>query len=104
MVLSVLERLLVLNLLPFAKGDLTLLRVVREFEGAIGFTDEELQALQFTRNEKGTQWKDVVDPKEFVVEETIRQLLIDAITAKSDNKDLKLEEYDLYERLNAPKE
>jgi hypothetical protein len=64
--LNVLERLLLLNLLP-AEGDLTTIRIVRQLREELSFSEEEHAKLKFrTAGENQIRWEDdVVDDKEF---------------------------------------
>ena len=55
--LSVMDRLLLLRLLP-RQGNLTTLRIVRDLERELSFSEGEHTALQFVNNEDGTMsWK-----------------------------------------------
>ena len=53
MKLTVLERLLLLRLLP-RQGNLTTLRIVRDMERELGFSEEEHAALQFVNSDDGS--------------------------------------------------
>ena len=54
--LTVLERLLLLRVLP-KQGNLTTLRIVRELERDLSFSEEEHAALQFVTEGVSVRWK-----------------------------------------------
>ena len=56
MELTVIERLLLLKLLP-EQGNLTTLRIVRDMQGALSFSEDEHKALQFTNDGRELKWK-----------------------------------------------
>lgn len=59
--LTVLERLLLLRLLP-RQGNLTTLRIVRDLERELSFSEEEHAALQFVNNADGSvSWQSGAD-------------------------------------------
>ena len=77
-----LERLLVLKLLP-RHGNLTTLRIVRELERELSFSEEEHAALQFVNHENGAvTWK-ASDDKEKDVElgEVAHRLVLEGLAA-----------------------
>jgi len=54
--LSVLERLVLLNVLP-REGTVTTVKIVRELRETLSFSEEEHAALKFERTESGgTEW------------------------------------------------
>ena len=57
MELTVLERLLLLQLLP-AKGALTMIRVMHDLRQELGFSEEELRLLQFKQEGDQLRWED----------------------------------------------
>ena len=65
-VLTVKERLVLLNLLP-AEGNLTTLRLVREAREVLSFSDEENEALHFEQINDRLRWSDEA-PQEAEVE------------------------------------
>lgn len=66
MVLTVKERLVLLNLLP-AEGNLVTLRLVREAREALSFSEEENAVLQFEQINDRLKWSDEA-PQEAEVE------------------------------------
>ena len=61
--LSVLDRVLLLHHIPRMIGDATTLRVLRDFEHDLGFTEEEHKLLNFRTDENGTHWDPGVEAK-----------------------------------------
>jgi hypothetical protein len=90
--------MVVLGLLP-EKGDLTTLRIVRELQAEVGFSEEEHEQLQFERvGDGGWKWVEG-EPKDVSVGKTAASLLKDVLRQKDEEKDLRMHEADLYERL-----
>ena len=83
MKLTVLERLLLLNLLP-VEGDLTTLRIVRDLRSELSFSEEEHAALQFKTEEERTTWKEAVEPKEVTIGKRANQLIVDTLNARAE--------------------
>ena len=50
------ERMMLLNLLKDAEGDVTMLRIVRDTQSKIGFSEEELEALDFKQDAAQVRW------------------------------------------------
>lgn len=63
MILSVLERLVLLNVLP-REGTVTTVRIVRELREALSFSEEEHERLKFRKADGGTQWDDEAERDE----------------------------------------
>jgi len=80
--LTVLERLLVLRLLP-RQGNLTTLRIVRELERELSFSEEEHAALQFVNHENGAvTWKALGDKeKDVELGEVAHRLVLEGLAA-----------------------
>ena len=57
MELKTLERVLLLNILGPVEGDVTLLRLARSLRSKIGFTDAELETLEFKQEGPRLTWK-----------------------------------------------
>jgi len=54
--LTVLERLLLLGLLP-KRGNLTTLKIVRDLENELSFSEEEHARLQFNSTDDSVKWQ-----------------------------------------------
>ena len=98
MLLSIHDRLMVLNLLP-KQGDITMLRVIDETLKTVGFSDEEVESLDFKHDEGGTKWNDTIGPKEIAIGSAAAGLLRHALKKKNDDKALSLDEIPFYERI-----
>ena len=95
--MSVLERMVVLALLP-GQGDLTTLRIVRELTDGVGFSDEEHMLLEFDRTDAGLKWKDAVPPKEIPIGRAAGDMIRTALRKKEKEGDLHMDELPFYER------
>ena len=97
MTLSVMERLLLLNILP-VKGSILKLRLAREFSEELSFTEEEHDRLNFVESEGSVTWsddaKDVV--KEIKMGKVIMELIKDELTKLEESESLGVEHVDLY--------
>lgn len=100
LMLSVLERVLILPILAAAAGNMVHLRIVRNEQERIGFTDEEIQALQFKpRPGGGTGWThDAVPDRPFGMSVTGRALVADALAKMEEDETLTLEHMSLYDK------
>ena len=85
MELTVIERLLILNLLP-KEGDFTTIKLVRKAREALSFNEEEHKQLNFHMEGEQTIWNDVkiikeVDLGDLMVEK-IREALKKKMTTR----------------------
>ncbi len=108
MKLSVLERLIVLNILP-KEGDVTALRVLRDLAGRLSFSEEELALLQFILipgPPERTEWKkDVVGEVEILLGPKAHNLIVESFEALNQAKQMKMEFLPVYEKFTEePKE
>lgn len=94
MLLSVHSRMVLLSLASKAEGNLTTLRLVRDFQRDLGFSEEELAALQFETAEGQIKWKATVAPKEIPVGPELQK----AVTGWFNPEKLTLELLPLYEQ------
>ena len=97
--LSVSDRLHLLDILP-SMGDVTTLLVVRDAQDAIGFTDEEVERLKFTRDEDRVYWDEKADGQEMDIALTkpAVDVVINRLREMSERKQLRIELLPLYER------
>jgi len=56
MLLTVKERLLLLNILP-REGDLSTIRIIAKLRASLSFSEEEHQALKFNQAPEGFTWE-----------------------------------------------
>ena len=98
MELSVLERLLLLNLLP-AEGSFTNLKLTRVTREDLSFTEEENKVLNFQQEGETLKWKDgAVGDKKIVIGEIVTQTIVKALKKLNDEEKLRDEHMSLYER------
>jgi len=98
MKLNVLERLLLLGLLP-AEGDLTTIRIVRQLREELSFNEQEHAALQFTQNDKNLNWKDgVVDDKEFEFGAKAHGVIVDTLNKLQESKKVTEQHISLFDK------
>ena len=101
--LSILERLLILNLLP-GENDIITLRLVRKLKDMLGFTDEELTAINMRSEQEGnrsvTKWdQDKAVDKEFELSEKAIDIIRDALKTLDKNKKLTENHISLYTKI-----
>lgn len=96
---QVLERMMLLRLLSEAEGDVTALRVVRETQDKLGFSDEEREALNFQQDAQQIRWNSAADkPTEIDVGKAAHKLIAEKLLALSVAQKLTLNQLTLYER------
>jgi len=98
MTLNVLERLLLLNLLP-AEGSYTNLKLMRKAKENLSFTEDENKLLNFKQDGDSLRWADnVVPDKEIDIGEIVTQIIVKALKKLNDEEKLKIEQASLYEK------
>jgi hypothetical protein len=110
--LSVFERLLLGNILP-KEGNFTTLKVVKDAQSLIGFTEEEHALLQFKhggetyKDSKGIErtvpegtihWQDKVEEKEFDIGLKVIDVISTVIKKMDAEKKLNMTHMSLYEK------
>lgn len=108
MLLSVLERIQILSLLP-KEGNVFLLRMIQETIKTVGFTEKELKLLNIVTEGSITKWKPIAPAYVDVVLGTrVRELVIEKLQEMeketTQGKKLSLEMLPLYERFIENKE
>ena len=100
MLLSVHDRLILLNLLP-KEGDLTTLRIVRDLGSSLGFSEEEHKTLSLKQTGGEISWNTEVDSgTEIEIGITASGLLLSAMQTLDKAEKLTLAHVDLYERFD----
>jgi len=94
MLLSVHSRLVLLGMATKAEGNMITLRLVRDFIRALGWTEEELAALDFQQTDNQVKWTPAVEPKEIEVGPELKK----AVLKWFDPEKLTLEMLPLYEQ------
>ena len=102
--LSVLERILLLNLLP-REGDFKSLKIVRNLKEDLGFSEDELKALEFKQEGTQTMWRTEADaPKDIPIGEFAHALIADTLRELDKNKKLNEQIMSLYEKFVVAKD
>ena len=98
MELNVLERLLVLNLLP-KEGTFTNLKLLRVARENLSFTEEENKVLKFKQENDQIVWiNDAVDAKEIELGEVVKELIVKELKKLDKEEKLKDEFLSLYSK------
>lgn len=98
MLLTVRERLILQSVLP-QEGDFLTLKVLRNLQEALSFTEEEHKQYKFVQSEGMVTWDDKVEQgKEVDIGKKANDIIVLALSRLNDQKKLKMEHYDLYAR------
>ena len=98
MKLTVLERLLLLNLLP-KEGTFTNLKLLRVARENLSFTEEENEALKFKQENDQVIWvNNAVDDKEIDTGEVVKALIVKELKKLDKEEKLKDEFLSLFEK------
>jgi len=97
MKVNVLERLILLNILPKegSYANIKLLRVARE---NLSFDEKENKALNFQQNEGGLKWSDSVKDKEIELGEVVTQMVVKELKKMDDEGKIMEDHISLYEK------
>ena len=98
--LTVLERLVLLNVIP-KEGDFTTLKLVRKFREELSFNEAENKVLDFKQEGDQVKWDEkasVVKEFDLAEDSQVRKLIVDALKKLSDDKKLRDEHFTLYEK------
>lgn len=101
MLLSVHSRLILLGMAAKAEGNLTTLRLVRDFQRALGFDEAELAAVKFITTEGQITWTPGVEPKEIEVGPALKKAVVGMFEAQEKADKLTLELLPIYEQFLA---
>ena len=98
MVLSVKDRILILNILP-QKSDIVTLRVVRELGETISFTETDIEKYKIKTHNDIHTWDITVDQDaEFKIGQAALGIIVSELKKLSDNKELTMDMIDLYKK------
>ena len=97
MTLNVMERLLLLNILP-TKGSILKLRLAREFSEKLSFTEEEHKKLNFKEVGESVSWSEEATDVFLKIEvgKVMLELIKDELTKLDESESLGVEHVDLY--------
>lgn len=98
MLLKAGDRLLLLNILPNV-GSFETLKIVRDLQSALSFSEEEHKALDITSKDGMVQWRQEADiPVDIPIGEIATKVIIERLQEVDKRKQLKIEALQLYER------
>jgi len=97
MKLSVGDRLILLGIIP-QQGDFTTLKIVRDMRDELSFSEEEHKKLKFRQEENMTYWEEGLEDKEINFGEKATDIITDAFKKLNDQKKLRIEHMELYEK------
>ena len=96
--LNVLERLLLLNLLP-KEGSLVNLKLIRVAREALSFTEEENEQLKFKQEGDQLRWNEAVGEKEFNLGAVVTKLAVEGLKELDKKEKLTEGHVSLYDKL-----
>ena len=97
MELSVLERLVLLNVLP-AEGNFTTLKIVRQLREALSFSEDEHATLQFKQDDKRLAWQDEGQPADIEIGSKAQALIVETLEKLDKDGKLTEQHMSLYEK------
>ena len=93
------ERMMLLNLLKDAEGDVTMLRIVRDTQDKLGFSEEELEALDIRQEGTKMLWKGKADhPVEIDLGKKAHKLITEKLERLNAEKKLTVPQLVLYDK------
>jgi len=96
--LSVLERLILLNILP-KEGDFTTIKLLRKLRENLSFDEDEHKKLQFVQDGDQVRWNEnVAGNKRIMIGEKQADIIHDTLKKLNDGKKLTDSHYSLYEK------
>jgi len=104
--LTVLERLVLLNILP-KEGDFTTIKLMRKLRESLSFDEEELKKIEFVQEGEQTRWNEEASKsmlKPIQIGEKMTDIVHDALKKLNDEKKLTNEHLTLYEKFVVNKE
>ena len=98
MLLSVKERLLLLNVVP-AEGDIITLKIIRKLKEDLGFSEDEIKLYKLNQSDNQVTWDDTVEQnKEIAIGEKATDVIVNALNKLSRDKKLTVNHIDLYDK------
>lgn len=98
---SITERISLMSVLP-KEGDIVTLRILRDLQAELGFSEEELEVLKLVQGAGQVRWDpegaEAVGQKEIQVGRAARRLVAKTLKSLEKQKKLPLAFIDLYER------
>jgi len=99
MELNIVERMILIQILP-REGDFVTLKIVRDLQGVVGFSEEEYKEFELREVENGTYaWNSKGNlPKEIPIGEKATDIIVDALKKLNNEKKLTEHMVSLYEK------
>ena len=98
MELNIKQRLMMLNVLPVEGVRITDLRIVKELQLKVGFTEEEQQQFGFVQNENRLTWNEGADvPVDIDIGPRAHVLIVDALKKLDEEKKLTVDHVELWD-------
>lgn len=98
MKLTVLERLILLNIIP-REGDYKSIKIIRKLKEALSFDEKEHKLLKFRQEGQATRWEDnVIKDKEIEIGEIATNLIKETFKTLNTQKKITEEMLSLYEK------
>ena len=98
MELSIMDRILLLNILP-GEGDITTIRIVRQLREDLSFSEQEHKDFGIVNEENQIKWDPAkAQPKEVEFGPKVAKLVSKALKKLSDSDKLTTQYVDLYDR------
>jgi len=96
--LTVVERLVLLNILP-KEGDFTTIKLLRKLRENLSFDEDEHKKLNFVQDGDQVRWnQEALVDKHIAIGEKAGDLIHDALKKLNDEKKLTNEHFSLYEK------
>lgn len=103
MLFSIKERLSLVNILP-EHGNAVTLRLLREFQNDLSFTDKEREEFGLTYNDGNFKWDDAkAKNKEIVAGEVVVGLIVTALKQRDAQGQLHMAHLELFDRFVSEK-
>ena len=97
MKLPVSDRLILLGVLP-KEGDFTTLKILRQMKDDLSFSEEEHKILKIRQEGEMMFWEEGLEDKEINFGEKATDIIVDAFKKLNDQKKLRIEHMELYEK------
>lgn len=96
--LAVVERLVLLNILP-KEGDFTTIKLLRKLRENLSFDEEEHKKLMFVQDGDQVRWnEEIASTRQIQIGEKQADIIHDALKKLNDEKKLTNEHFTLYEK------
>ena len=102
MLLGIRDRIILLQVLP-RQGNVTNLRIIRDLEKEMGFTEAELITLKLETGERGVKWdKECEFEKDVAIGDVAAKIIHDAFVQLDKSNLLALEHLEVYDKFVEP--